>query len=199
MKKIKLLTILLLLVCMTTPCDAKWFWQKKKEPVKQVEKPVTYTVETAKETAFKNVSHTLPQSEYKAYLKDNLFSTNIAHIRSNILCANTNNNPRNLFPSYCGRTFVSYGIRYHKNPERVWFYGSTGKLLRFEVDNNMKTDIFPRTSLTYNNKGNLSNVTFYVSKSDQYNFDGNGNLIIHWVGTKAYNRSGQLMRITREL
>ena len=120
-------------------------------------------------------------------------------IKDNAFVIGEKENPRTLYPSYCGTTLFSYGIRYHKAPERVWVYTSKGKLLRIEIDNNSSAEVFPRTSLTYNSKGTLSNVTFYVSKSNQYNFDGKGNLIIHWVGTKAYSRSGKLMKITRTI
>lgn len=195
-KRIGIFSIAIILL-IVQPVNAKWF-QKKTKVVEQ-QKVVKYTVETARQTAFNNVQTVLSQSFYKAYLTDALYRSNLSNIQSNYLLIESGNTPRALYPSYCGKMFVSYGIRYCKKPEIVWFYGSTGKLLRFELDNNAKSDVFPRTSLTYNNKGILSNVTFYVSTSDQYNFDGKGNLIIHWVGTKAYNRYGKLMKITRQI
>lgn len=184
--------------------DAKWFWQKKKktQPVKQekVEKVVKYTVESARQTAFKDVKSELPLSEYKSHLTDSLLRTNLSYVkRVDTIAIDTNNTPRNIYPSYVGNLFVSYGVRYHKSPEKVWFYNSNGKLLRFEIDNNSKLDVFPRTALTYNSKGALSSVTFYVSTTDQYNFDGKGNLVVHWVGETGYNASGQPIRVKRSL
>jgi len=199
MKKLKILILLIVITGLFNQVtEAKVFNKKTKAP-KKVEKPVTYTVNSARQILFKNTVSVMPQSEYKSHLTDKLYSSNMYLIEKNMFSSESNNTPRNLFPSYCGNMFVSYGIRYHKSPERVWVYNSNGKLIRIEFDNNIEADVFPRTALTYNNKGMLSGATLYVSKSDQYNFDGKGNLIVHWVGTKAYNRSGKLMRITRQL
>lgn len=204
----KKLCILIAGIILTTaiiqPVEAKWFWQKKKktQPVKEekVEKVIKYTVESARQTAFKDVKTELPTSEYKSHITDNLLRTNLSYIkRTDTIAIDTNNTPRNIYPSYVGNLFVSYGVRYHKAPEKVWFYSSAGKLLRFEIDNNTGPNIFPRTSLTYNNKGSLSSVTFYVSTTDQYNFDGKGNLVVHWVGETGYNASGQPIRVKRSL
>ena len=203
MKKIIVsIVAFVMVVSMTQPANACWFWKKKKKaaPVEKVEKVVKYTVETARQTSFKDVKTELPQSDYKAHLTDTLFRTNMSYVRMvDTIAIDTNSTPRNIYPSYVGNLFVSYGVRYHKSPERVWFYNSNGKLLRFEIDNNSKLDVFPRTSLTYNNKGKLSSVTFYVSPTDQYNFDGNGNLVVHWVGETGYNASGQPIRVKRSL
>ena len=199
MKRIKLLAILVIMTGLfIQTAEAKKVKNKTTEPVK-TEKIISYTVETAKRELFKDTTVTLSSSEYKSHLTDKLFSANMYLISQNMFSSDSNNSPRNLFPSYCGNLFLSYGIRYQKAPERVWVYNTTGKLIRFEIDNNISSDVYPRKSLTYNNKGMLSGATLYVSKSDQYNFDGRGNLIVHWVGTKAYNRSGKLMKITRQI
>ena len=110
-----------------------------------------------------------------------------------------NNEPaRSIMPSYCGDMLVSYGIRYDNKLNKVYHYNSAGKLMSIEFDNN-NPETYPKKTTTYNNKGNLHTVVFYVSPKEQFNFDGKGNLIVHWVGEKAYNRQGALMKIRRSL
>jgi hypothetical protein len=70
--------------------------------------------------------------------------------------------------------------------------------LRIEIDNN-NPQIYPKRTVTYNNKGNLHTVVLYISEKEQYNFDGQGNLVVHWIGERGFNRMGQLLKIRRSL
>jgi hypothetical protein len=105
---------------------------------------------------------------------------------------------RFLFPLYIGDTLISYGIRYAEKPDKVYYYNSKGNLLRIEFDNN-NPPTYPKRTLTYNNKGNLNSVVLYISDREQYNFDGKGNLVVHWIGERGFNRMGQPIRIRRSL
>lgn len=157
---------------------------------------VKYTLPTARTEAFKKVPSSLPLSYYKADLTDKLHNSNMHYIKLSV--QPENGTIRNIYPSYCCDTLISYGIRYENRLNKVYYYNSSGKLLRIEFDDN-NPQIYPKRITTYNNKGKLHTVVFYVSETEQYNFDGNKNLIVHWVGEKAYNKDGKLMRIRRSL
>ena len=168
---------------------------KKIKPLKVT--TVKYTLPTAREEAFKKVPSSLPLSYYKADLTDKQYNSNMHYIKHSKL-PEKNEISRNIYPLYCCDTLISYGIRYENRLNKVYYYNSSGKLLRIEFDDN-NPQTYPKRITTYNNKGKLHTVVFYVSEKEQFNFDGNKNLIVHWVGEKAYNKDGKLMKIRRSL
>ena len=159
-------------------------------------KPVKYTVPTAKAEAFRGIKQTLPLLSFKSDLEDRNRSTNIEYMKKNLLTSGDKS--RLLSPNFIGQTLISYGVRYTHRPDNVYHYNSDGKLLRIEIDNN-NPNIYPKKSVTYNSKGKLHAVVLYISPSEQYNFDGQGNLVVHWIGERGFNRSGQLLKIRRSL
>ena len=160
-------------------------------------KTIRYTVLTAKEEAFRGVPLSLPLSYYKSDLTDKFYHSNISYIKKAIPIKDGEAG-RSIYPSYCCSTLISYGVRYDKKLNKVYHYNLSGKLLRIEFDDN-NPQTYPKKITTYNNKGKLHTVVFYVSEKEQYNFDGSKNLIVHWVGEKAYNKDGKQMVIRRSL
>lgn len=196
MKKIWILFVLASLICpWTNSVEAKWF--KKKQKTQTKKEIVTYTVASAKEESFKDLAYTLPASQYKSDLKDPYFASNFNYINKGKEIGKREPK-RAIMPSYCGNILISYAIRYDDKLEKVYFYNSTGKLMRIEYDNN-NPDKYPKRMYSYNNKGILNSVVFFVSQTNQYNFDGKGNLIVHWIGETGYGRDGKPMRIKRSL
>lgn len=161
-----------------------------------IAQPVKYTVKTAKAEAFKDVQPSISLIFYKQDLNDRNHLTNIEYLNKQIFTSADKS--RLLFPNFIGQTLVSYGIRYVNRPNNIYYYNSSGKLLRIEIDNN-NPDTYPKKSITYNNKGKLHSVVLYISQTEQYNFDGEGNLIVHWIGKRGFNRSGQLLKIRRTI
>jgi len=159
---------------------------------------IRYNVQTAKEEAFRKVPLSLPLSYFQADLTDKYHQSNMNYLKNTNNQINKKEPQRSIFPSFLGQTLVSYGIRYNNRMNKVYHYNSLGNLLRIEFDDN-NPDKYPKRITTYNNKGKLHTVVFYVSDKEQFNFDGNGNLIVHWIGEKAYNKNGSLMRIRRSL
>lgn len=195
--KYKKLLVTLSIVLSVIPSQVMAINQPKLNMVNiPVAKPVKYTVSTAKEEAFKNVKITLPLVFYKSDMDDRNYATNMEYMKKQ-LCT-SGDRTRMLFPNFIGQTLVSYGIRYVNKPENVYYYNSYGKLLRIEIDNN-NPDIYPKKSVTYNNKGKLHSVVLYISQTEQYNFDGQGHLIVHWIGERGFNRMGQPLKIRRSL
>lgn len=161
-------------------------------------KPVQqgYTVPVAKAEAFKDVKSYLPAIHFRAELVDKYYDANMVYMKKQINASADNG--RLLFPFYIGEILISYGVRYSDKPDRVFYYNSKGNLLRVEIDNN-NPETYPKRIVTYNNKGNLHTVVLYISDREQYNFDGQGNLVVHWIGERGFNRMGQPIKIRRSL
>ena len=191
---LKLTIIFLCLVTFTSLTYAKTYKSRTKKHKSTVSKPVS-TLNKIKTLAFKDVKTTIPLSFYHTDLNDKYYKSNLAYIQ-NIPHKRGNEPPRQIFPSYCGSTFISYGIRYDDKPNNVYHYNSSGELTGIEIDHNNPAT-YPKKTVTYNNTGKLHTVVYYVSSKEQYNFNGTGTLIVHWIGEKAYNREGKLMKIRR--
>ena len=163
---------------------------------KNAKKTVKYTVPIAKAEAFQGIKYTLPMIYFKSDMVDRNFAANLEYMKKNVSASADKS--RLLFPSFIGETLISYAIRYTQKPDNVYHYNSCGKLLRIEVDYN-NPDIYPKKSITYNAKGKLHSVVLYVSPTEQYNFDGQGNLVVHWIGNRGFNRSGQVLKVRRSI
>ena len=190
MKNIKSIILVVFMFFLFTPVEGKTFTPTVAS--------IRYNVSKAKTEAFKGVPRSLPLNYYKADLNDSYHNSNISYLKDASYKSKNNEPVRDIIPLYLGDTLISYGIRYENRLNKVYHYNSTGKLLRIEFDNN-NPQKYPKKTTTYNNQGKLHTVVFYISPSEQYNFDGKGNLIVHWVGEKAYNKDGRLMRIRRSL
>ena len=199
-KKIWLL-IFIIFCSLNLPSYAKVTKKTTKKTTKTTVKTVKpaqtgYTVPTAKAEAFKDVKNYLPVMHFKSDLTDRDYAANVSYMNKQL---NTSaDGSRILFPLYIGDTLISYGIRYTDKPDKVYYYNSKGNLLRIEYDNN-NPPTYPKRTLTYNSKGNLNSVVLYISDREQYNFDGKGNLVVHWIGERGFNRMGQPIRIRRSL
>lgn len=201
MKKYIALAIILSIFCnFNLPLHAKTIKKSvSKKTVKKVQpqqKPAGYTVPVAKAEAFKDVKTYLPAIYYRADLTDKYYDVNMSYMKKQI--NSSADQERLLFPFFLGETLISYGVRYSNKPDRVFYYNSKGNLLRIEIDNN-NPQIYPKRTITYNNKGNLHTVVLYISEKEQYNFDGKGNLVVHWIGERGFNRMGQPLKIRRSL
>ena len=167
----------------------------KKNNVKTV-KQAGYTVATARTEAFKDVKTALSLVHYKSDLIDKFYDVNMSYLDKNVY--SPYDESRLIIPSYLGTTLISYGVRYADKNDRVYYYNSKGKLIRIEFDDN-NPEKYPKRTITYNNSGHLHAVVLYISNKEQYNFDGKGNLIVHWIGERGFNRSGELMKIRRKI
>ena len=191
MNRVRLLAVILCIcIGLINPVCA---YKYKKINVKTVKN----TIPAVQEEAFKGVPLSLPLSYYKSDLTDKFYNSNMSYIKKGV-SLKKGETERSIYPFYCCNTLISYGIRYDNKLNKVYHYNLSGKLLSIEFDNN-NPQTYPKKVTTYNNKGKLHTVVFYVSEKEQYNFDGSKNLIVHWVGEKAYNKNGKQMVIRRSL
>ncbi len=88
----------------------------------------------------------------------------------------------------------SYSIIYKNNLQISYVYFSNGQLEGIVFRINRK---YPKKSIAYDNKGNLSSVMYTLKNHEQFVFDKNKKLIAHWIGNNCYNEQGELI-MTRE-
>ena len=189
-----ILVFILVLGLSSVTADAKKSYSARKNTKTQVVKP-SQGVISAKNKAFKNIKYTLPLLSYKTELTDRNYDVNMHYMEQQI--NQSADETRMLFPYLLGNMLISYGVKYSDKPNEIYHYNSEGKLMRIEISDN--TEKYPRRTLTYNNKGKLNTVVLYVSQTEQYNFDGAGNLIVHWIGERGFNKYGKLLKVRRTI
>lgn len=140
---------------------------------------ISYDVESARNEAFENIEPTFSSDLIAAHLLDSDFDSN----RRALLVGNTELMNRTL----CKFSNGIYGIRYHDDPYRAYYYNPDGTLSY--VDQKSRLD-FPHNVSTYNLNGKLISTAIYITKYEQYIFDLNKNLTTHWVGNDGYDAAG---------
>lgn len=188
-------TVLLLFFVFAGVADSKTVKKTKKKTTTQTVKQSNNVV-SARVEAFKNIKTTLPLLSYKSELTDRNYDVNVNYIFKEIY--QSGDGSREFYPYFLGKTLISYGVKYSDKPNYIYYYNSRGNLIRIEIVNNNQ-DVYPYRTITYNNKGKLHTVVIYISKTEQYNFDGSGNLVVHWIGERGFNMYGKPLKIRRTI
>lgn len=144
---------------------------------------VTYTVEQARKEAFANVEYTLPKHIINANRTDPNYKQNQSLIKNGI---------KETGDRYI--TYYSdgeYGIIYKKNLYYEFGYKSDGRL---ETIGKRVSLVCPTKSYRYNINSKLVEIALYLTLDDVYIFDSNGNLTAHWIGNRAYDAKGYLIK-----
>ena len=143
---------------------------------------VTYTVETARKEAFADVEYTLPKSIIEANKVDPNYQENKK------AKAKGKNEFRDRAITYFDNG--SYGIVYKKNRYYEYYYFSDGNIKAIGRRNKLTR---PCNSYKYDHTGKLYEVVFYVSKTESYIFSLTGELKVHWLEKKGYDRFGNIV------
>ena len=135
---------------------------------------VSYTVDTIRDKAFKNVNTTIDIYNYADHLID-----------------------INQYSNYKKITRFSdggYSINYKNRPQVSYVYYKNGKLEGIILHINKK---YPKKSVAYDVQGDLSSIMYTLKNKEQFIFDKNKKLVAHWIGKNCYNEQGELI-MTRE-
>ena len=140
---------------------------------------VSYTVNEARQIAFDGVPKKIDMSKYKEYFVDKNFEKNMKLLNEGKT-------------RYRGRILAffsnqTYSVCYTKNRRIAYYYSKIG-LLEF-IDITYK-ETFPQKSVTYDINGNIDSVVLSVSVDEQFIFDTNGKLGVHWIGKNGYDENG---------
>ena len=134
---------------------------------------ISYNVNLARSEAFQNVDNKINMSDYTDYLTD------------------TNKFNKQKITEFSDG---SYSIIYKNNLQISYVYFPNGQLEGIVFRINRK---YPKKSIAYDNKGNLSSVMYTLKNHEQFVFDKNKKLIGHWIGDNCYNEQGELI-MTRD-
>lgn len=144
---------------------------------------VEHNVDYARTEAFRDAR--LPYYEVTPSRYDLNYKENIGAIRGKIAL-----NDRKLCAFKKGPLIVGYSVRYYNEPEKGYAYWSNGSLAKFDI---AKGAELPAASQIYNSEMKLIQTAYYVGRDNQYIFDLDGKLDVHWVGNKGYNEQGKLV------
>lgn len=146
---------------------------------------VEYTVDSARIVAFDNSPVKISKDEFKANLNDPFFYSNTGFIKGTISEAVAGK----VVPFYENNKLSFYGVQYHTDKSKKYYYSPSGKLLKYEI-NTFKGE-YPYKTLAYDTKGKLLNINLVVSSQESFLFDSNKNLIGHWINNQFYNAKGE--------
>jgi len=155
-----------------------------------LEAHIEYTVDSARTVAFDNTELQIDKSEFKGYLSDIFYYSNIAAIKAGNLNAGIGFN-RKLVPFYDKNNKLSfYGVQTEDQPNKKFYYSPTGKLLKYEL--NTFNGVYPYKTMAYNTKGQLLNINLVISDKEAFIFNKDKKLIAHWLDNKCYNEKGEI-------
>lgn len=148
---------------------------------------VEYTVDSARLVAFQDTNLSINKNEFSEFLTDKYYYSSIDFINGKIIEAVG----RRVVPFYEKNNKLSfYGIQYHNDKNKKFYYSPTGKLLKYEI--NTFKGSYPYKTIAYDTKGNLININLVVSDKEAYIFNKDKKLIAHWIGNICYNEKGEV-------
>lgn len=146
---------------------------------------VEYTVDSARLVAFQDTNLSINKNEFSEFLTDKYYYSSIDFINGKIIEAVG----RRVVPFYEKNNKLSfYGVQYHNDKNKKFYYSPTGKLLKYEI--NTFKDSYPYKTIAYDTKGNLLNINLVISNTESYLFDAKKNLIGHWINNQFYDANG---------
>ena len=74
----------------------------------------------------------------------------------------------------------------------VYYYKGNGELDTIEKRESLQT---PMRSFRYNIKGNLEEISLFLTPDNTYIFNINGELQYHWIGDKGYDKNGKVISV----
>lgn len=146
---------------------------------------VEYTVDSARLVAFQDTNLSINKNEFSEFLTDKYYYSSIDFINGKIIEAVG----RRVVPFYEKNNKLSfYGVQYHNDKNKKFYYSPTGKLLKYEI--NTFKGSYPYKTIAYDTKGNLLNINLVISNTESYLFDAKKNLIGHWINNQFYDANG---------
>ena len=143
---------------------------------------VKYTVESAREEAFRNIEYEISMEPHKKYLIDPGYTPGEGGKKPKI-------SKRGRYVNYFSDG--TYGVRYYTDWKYIYLYSATGVLGCIEVRND--ADKYPYLTKMYSIAGRLLTVILWVSQDESFSYEPNGELTVHWVKNNGYDKDGKLV------
>lgn len=141
---------------------------------------ITYTTDSARAVAFDNVDSHININKYKEYFQDCCFNENTKNFKN----IKYKDRKVTIFENR------GYAVTYKKNKRISYYYNSNGRLEYIAFSTLGK---YPRKTLKYDIKGELVSSALSTAPKEQYVFDLNKKLVVHWIGDNCYNEKGELI------
>jgi len=148
-----------------------------------LEGSVTYTVEQAREEAFKDVEWEIPKKMIIRHIKDDNYS-----FYKSLVGGPHSNVWRDRYATYFSDG--SYAHRFFDNMDYAFYYNKRGFLTSIEKG---LSSSYPNKTYKYNLKGKLVSVSLSVSGDESFVFRPSGELMGHWKGKICYDKDGNVI------
>lgn len=157
---------------------------------------VEYTVQSARDLAFQNLSKTYDVNLIRLNKKHiSLDSVKVEegkiHIEKSLF-----EKERVFTPFYRNGELISYSTAYADDLYHMYYYDKAGCFIAIDVSDK-ELNVFPHKIAKYNKFGKLVSVAFVVSDREQFIFRPNGKLVVHWKDNAAFDKNGKLFQMTR--
>ncbi len=149
---------------------------------------ITYTEQSARIEAFRDIARYVPKEMFKDYLKDKYAKENYNNLKNKNYTI-LNEPKRNINPFYVLNNIVLYSVEYEDDINKKYYYNPMGHLVKFEI--NDYGGSYPYRAIAYDKKGKVINITFIVSETESFTFDKNEKLIGHWYDNQFFNEKGK--------
>ena len=151
---------------------------------------VSYSVDTARQISFENISFNIDINEHKRHLIDTNFDENVAFMQKNKNKYKNRHNYKDRELAFFSNG--SYTVTYKNNKTVSYYYGQNGKLKMIEFE---LKKVYPHKYIRYDINGKLDSVVLYITGKEQFIFDNNKDCKAHWIGQNCYNEKGELVLI----
>ena len=155
---------------------------------KDLQGKITYTENSARIEAFKDLSRKIPKEMFEKYKKDKFYKENYANLKNKNYIIETEPK-RNINPFYVMRNIALYSVGYEDDINKIYYYNPLGNLVKFEI--NDYDGNYPYRAVAYDKNGQVINITFVVSENESFIFDKKERLLGHWLDSKFFDKKGQ--------
>jgi len=139
----------------------------------EIQGGVSYSVDSAREYVNEGLVDNVDVSGPSSFVDDNT-AQKVVYSRNN------------------SGEIVGITVQYKNEPNRAYIYGRDRNLIY--VDRYDKpVDVYPHRGYRYNMNGKLTLTSLTVSKSEQFRFSPNGELIAHAVKGVIYDEGGNVI------
>lgn len=152
---------------------------------KDLQGRITYSEQSARIEAFKDLARKIPKEMFSDYLKDKYYKENYKNIKNKNFYIE-NEPKRNLYPFYVLNTLIVYCVEYENDINKKYYYNALGRLVKFEI--NDYSGHYPYRAIAYDKNGNVINIVFVPSETESFVFDRNEKLLGHWLDNDFYNQ-----------
>ncbi len=147
-----------------------------------------FNAEMAREEVFNKIDYALGPNAFRDYWEDPNNAANYEALSQGK--TKVSNRQLSLFSD------GTYGVRYTNDPYHNYYYQKDGTLFKVDVLNK-PFYVYPHRSVAYNRYGSFKNATYAVSKSEQYLYDIQKNLMGHWVDDTCYDEKGNVLMLRK--